>query len=161
MERRTICAARAAVRTDGTSGVLRTERGTSLVEMVVALAVAGIVLAAASPRAADLLDTIELRSASVRFAAALARGRAAALSEGRSWRLHLDGISRFVLAPLDDDAGVAAEPLPTRVFFASATSGGDVRFFSSGLVDNATFTLGVGDARRRVIVNQRGRVTVE
>ena len=41
------------------------------------------------------------------------------------------------------------------------TSGGDVRFFSSGMVDNATFTLGVGDARRRVIVNQRGRVTVE
>ena len=151
MERRTICGARA---------VLRTERGASLVETVVVLAVAGIVIAAASPRVADLLDTIELRSASVRFAAALARGRAAALSEGRSWRLRLDGLSRFVLAPLDD-AAAAAEPLPGRVFFAAATSGGDVRFFSSGLVDNATFTLGVGDARRRVIVNQRGRVTVE
>jgi hypothetical protein len=66
-----------------------------------------------------------------------------------------------VLAPLDGDAGVAGEPLPGRVFFAGATSGGDVRFFSSGMVDNATFTLGVGDARRRVIVNPRGRVTVE
>jgi type II secretory pathway pseudopilin PulG len=127
----------------------------------VVLAVVGIVLATASPRVADLLDTIELRSASVRFAAALARGRAAALSDGRAWRLRLDGITRFVLAPLDAETGVAAEPLPGRVFFAAATSGGDVRFFSSGMVDNATFTLGVGDARRRVIVNQRGRVTVE
>jgi prepilin-type N-terminal cleavage/methylation domain-containing protein len=161
MERRTIRGARAAMRTGcDVRGVLRTEHGVSMVETVVVLAIAGIVLAASSPRAADLLDTIELRSASIRFAAALARGRAAALSEGRSWRLRLDGTTRFVLAPLDD-VTAAAEPLPPHVFFASATSGGDVRFFSSGMVDNATFTLGVGDARRRVIVNQRGRVTIE
>ena len=149
MERRTIAAAR-----DG-----RAERGASLVETVVVVAVAGILVGAAWPRAADLLDTVALRSAAVRFASALARGRTAALTEGRAWRLRVYGTTRSVLAPLDGDA--AAEPLPGRTFFAGATSGGDVRFFPSGLADNATFTLGVGDARRRVILNQRGRVTVE
>ncbi|MBY0280359.1 hypothetical protein K2Z84_33925 [Candidatus Binatia bacterium] len=150
MERRTTCDAGAE---------RRAERGTSLVETVLVLAVASILAGAAWPRVADLLDTVELRSACVRFASALARGRVAALTEGRSWRLRLDGSSHFVLAPLDGDA--SPEALPARVFFAAATSGGDVRFFSSGLADNASFTLGVGDARRRVVVNQRGRVTVE
>lgn len=150
MERRSIAGA-------GRAG--REQSGASLVETVVVLAVAGILLGAAWPHAADLLDVVELRSAAVRFAAALSRGRTAALSEGRAWRLRLDGTTRFVIAPLDGDA--PPEPLPDRVFFAGATSGGDVRFFPSGLVDNATFTLGAGNARRRVIVNQRGRVTVE
>ena len=150
MERRTISGA------DRAGG---RESGASLVETVVVLAVAGILLGAAWPSAADLLDVVALRSAAVRFAAALSRGRIAALTEGRAWRLRLDGITRFVIAPLDGDA--TPEDLPDRAFFAAATSGGDVRFFASGLVDNATFTLGIGDARRRVIVNQRGRVTVE
>jgi prepilin-type N-terminal cleavage/methylation domain-containing protein len=143
----------------GAARAKRAQRGVSLVETVVVLAVAGILVGAAWPRAADLLDVVALRSASVRFASALSRGRIAALSEGRSWRLRLDGATGFVLAPLEGDA--VPERLPERVFFASATSGGDVRFFPSGLADNATFTLGVGDARRRVIVNQRGHVTVE
>lgn len=150
MERRTIHAAGAA---------RRPERGASLVETVLVLAVTGIVAGAAWPHVGALLDVIELRSASVRLAAALARGRTAALAEGRAWRLRVDGLSRFVLAPLDGDA--APETLPGHTFFASTTSGGDVRFFPSGLADNATFTLGAGEARRRVVVNQRGRLTVE
>lgn len=150
MERRTIRDAR---------GARRAEHGASLVETVLVLAVTGIVLGAAWPRAADLLDVIELRSASIRLATALARGRSAALAEGRAWRLRVDGPTRFVVAPLDGDA--APQALPGQAFFASATSGGDVRFFPSGLADNATFTLGAGEARRRVVVNQRGRLTVE
>ena len=160
MERRSIAGAE---RAGGATGAARAggdgQLGASLVETVVMLGVAGILLGAAWPHAADFLDVVELRSAAVRFAAALSRGRTAALTEGRAWRLRIDGTSRFVMAPLDDDA--PPERLPDGVFFAGATSGGDVRFFPSGLVDNATFTLGVGDARRRVIVNQRGRVTVE
>jgi Tfp pilus assembly protein FimT len=125
-------------------------------------ATAGVLLGAALPGVAAYLDTAELRSASVHFAAALSRGRVAALTEGRTWRLYLADARRYALGPQDgEDAEVAVEHLPGDAFFAGATSGGDVRFFPSGLVDNATFTLGAGDARRRVIVNQRGRVTVE
>lgn len=160
MERRSIAgAARAGGAATGAARAGGDDCGASLVETVVVLALAGVLLGAAWPRAAALLDVVELRSAAVRFAAALSRGRIAALSEGRAWRLRLDGLTRYVVAPLDGDA--TPERLPERVFFAGATSGGDVRFFSSGLADNATFTLGVGDARRRVVVNQRGRVTVE
>jgi type II secretory pathway pseudopilin PulG len=138
------------------------ERGASLVEIAVVIAVAGVLLGAALPGVAAYLEGAELRSASVHFAAALSRGRVAALTEGRTWRLHLPGLRSYALAPQEGDPGDAAvEHLPGQAFFAGATSGGDVRFFPSGLVDNATFTLGSGDARRRVVVNQRGRVTVE
>lgn len=134
-------------------------RGAGLVEMVVVLAIGSVLLGAAWPGVAAYLDTVELRSASLRLAAALSRGRIAALSEGRVWRLELADARSFVLAPVGGTA--AGERLPGGTFFAGATSGGDVRFFPSGMADNATFTLGAGDARRRVIVNQRGRVTVE
>ena len=134
-------------------------RGASLVEMVVVLALGSVLLGAAWPSVARFVETVELRSATLRFAAALARGRVAALTEGRTWHLRLADARSFVLAPVDADQ--PPERLPSGSFFAAATSGGDVRFFSSGLADNATFTLGAGDARRRVIVNQRGRVTVE
>lgn len=158
MERRARSVSGSAV-----GGVRRArERGASLVEIVVVIAVAGVLLGAALPGVAAYLDTAELRSASVHFAAALSRGRVAALTEGRTWRLYLADARRYALGPQDgEDAEVAVEHLPGDAFFAGATSGGDVRFFPSGLVDNATFTLGAGDARRRVIVNQRGRVTVE
>jgi Tfp pilus assembly protein FimT len=142
-------------RLDGRGG----SRGASLVAMIVVLAVASILLGAAWPGVAAYLETVELRSATLRFGAALARGRVAALTEGRAWRLALADARSFVLAPVGADA--PAERLPGGSFFAGATSGGDVRFFPSGLADNATFTLGAGEERRRVIVNQRGRVTVE
>lgn len=134
-------------------------RGTSVVEMVIVLVVAGVVLGAAWPGVAAWLDTAELRSGCVHFAAAVSRGRVAALTEGRVWRLRLADARRYVVAPADGDA--PAERLPGATYFAAATSGGDVRFYPSGLADNATFTLGAGDARRRVVINQRGRVTVE
>lgn len=143
-------------RPDGCGG----SRGASLVETIAVLALGAVLLGAAVPAVARLLDTVELRSATVRLGAALARGRVAALTEGRVWRLAVAGTRSFVLAPVGDEEALA-EALPGATFFAGATSGGDVRFFPSGLADNATFTLGAGDARRRVIVNQRGRVTVE
>jgi len=139
----------------------RGSRGASLVEMVLVLALGSVLLGAAWPAVAALLDTVELRSATLRFGAAVARGRVAALTEGRTWRLSLAGARDFVLAPLGVVEGTTAERLPGTAFFAGATSGGDVRFFASGLADNATFTLGAGEARRRVVVNQRGKVTVE
>jgi Tfp pilus assembly protein FimT len=144
---------------DDQSVGLRTSGGASLVETVLVLALASLLLGAAWPSVASYLEVAELRSATLHFAAALARGRMAALSEGRTWDLRLDGIRGYVLSPVGDDA--TTEQLPGTTFFAGATSGGAVRFYSSGLVDNATFTLGAGDSRRRVVVNQRGRVTVE
>jgi len=134
-------------------------RGAGLVETIVVLALAGLLLGAAWPRAAGYLQDVELRSAALRLAAALARARIAALREGRTWELRLDGDRAVVVAPLGEER--PAEPLPAGTYVAHATSGGDVRFSSSGVADNATFTLGAGDLRRRVVVNNRGRVTVE
>ncbi|HEY8515363.1 MAG TPA: GspH/FimT family pseudopilin [Candidatus Binatia bacterium] len=137
------------------------ERGASLIETVVAVALVGVVLGVAWPSLASYREAAELRAATLRLAAAMARGRTAALTEGRTWLLRLDGPRRFVLSPLDESLDAPPEELPPDTFVADATSGGDVRFFPSGLADNATFTLGAGDQRRRVIVNQRGRITVE
>jgi len=140
-------------------GRARAQRGASLVEMVLVIALASVLLGAAWPSVASYREAADLRSAALHLGAALGRGRAAALGEGRTWQLRLDGNRRWILAPLGDEA--PPEELPGAAFVAEATSGGDVRFFSSGLADNATFTLGAGMQRRRVVVNQRGRVTLE
>lgn len=132
--------------------------GFTLLETLVALAVAALVAAAAFPVAAGMLRDLELRGAVVRIAAAMIRGRTAALREGRSWALAARGRS-YSLGPVGEEG--ASEPLPGRVAIAAATSDGEVRFSPSGMAENATFTVVLDAAERRVVVNQRGRVTLE
>jgi Tfp pilus assembly protein FimT len=130
----------------------------TLLETLVVLAVAGVLVGAAVPRAAGVLTEHELRGAAVRVAGAMIRGRAAALRDGRTWVLAAEGRS-ITLGPLGE-AG-AREGLPGRVAIVAATSGGEVRFSPDGAAENATFTLALDARERRVVVNQRGRVTLE
>jgi prepilin-type N-terminal cleavage/methylation domain-containing protein len=133
-------------------------RGFTLLETLVVLAIAAIVAMTSFPYAAGTLRDLELRSAVLTLAGAVIRGRTAALREGRTWALVARGRS-FTLGPLGEEG--VREPLPGRVAVVAATSGGEVRFSPAGLSENATFTLGLDAAERRVVVNQRGRVTLD
>jgi prepilin-type N-terminal cleavage/methylation domain-containing protein len=134
------------------------ERGFTLLEGIVVLAIAAVLCGAAVPYAAGVLAELELRNASVRVAAALVRGRSAALRDGRTWVLLAAGRT-LSLAPLG--AQGERESLPDRVAVASSTSGGEVRFSPNGLAENATFRIVLGARERRVVVNQRGRISLE
>lgn len=133
--------------------------GWSLLELIVALATLAIVLGSAAPVASGVLGLVRLRGAAVEFGSALLRARGAALAEGRSWEVKRTAASSFSVGPVGGTA--APETLSGGATFASATSGGAVRFSSSGIGENATFTLTLGGRETRVVVNQRGRVTLE
>jgi Tfp pilus assembly protein FimT len=136
--------------------------GLTLLETVVVLALAATLCGAAAPYAAGVLAELELRDAAVRVAAALVRGRSAALRDGRTWHIVADGRT-LSLGPVGDEGEreEERETLPGRVEIASSTSGGEVRFSPSGMAENATFIVALDGRSRRVIVNQRGRVTLE
>jgi len=132
--------------------------GLTLLETVVVLALAATLCGAAAPYAAGVLAELELRDAAVRVAAALVRGRSAALRDGRTWVVVAAGRT-LSLGPVGDEG--ERETLPRRVEIAASTSGGEVRFSPNGMAENATFIVAVDGRSRRVIVNQRGRVTLE
>ena len=133
--------------------------GSGLVETVVALAILALLVAIATPVVSSVLAGVQLRSGTTRLCAALLRGRAAALAEGRPWELRLSSGDAFATGPV---GGVAVEEhLPRGVVFAGATSGGRVRFSPAGSAENATFVLSASGRERRVVLNQRGRITVE
>lgn len=134
------------------------QRGWTLLETIAALGVVAIVVAGAVPAASGVLAALELRAGVVRVASAMIRGRIAALREGRIWVLAA-GPRELSLGPLGEEP--VREMLPGRVRVLSATSGGEVRFAPSGTAENATFTLAVGVQEERVVLNQRGRVTLE
>jgi type II secretory pathway pseudopilin PulG len=129
-----------------------------LLETIATLGVIAIVIAAAAPHASGVLAALELRAGTVRVAGAMIRGRMAALREGRTWVLAA-APRELSLGPLGEDP--VRERLPGRVRVRSATSGGEVRFAPSGSAENATFTLAVDGREERVVLNQRGRVTLE
>jgi len=140
-------------------GCVRRSGGWSLLECLAGLAVVAIVLGAAVPSVSGALAVVRLRSGVVQLGAALERVRAGALAEGRSFELRVVGPDAFELGPVGD--WTVRERLPRGVVFAAVTSGGSVRVSRSGVAENATFTVSLGDRERRVTVNQRGRITVD
>lgn len=136
------------------------EQGRSLVETLAGIALALGLSGAAAVSIPPTVRGVRLRGAAVQLAAAMVRARAAAIAEGRAWDLRCQGDLAFDLGPIGGDA--VRESLPAGIRFASATSGGAVRFSPSGAAENATFLLEDAAAtRRKVVVNQRGRITVE
>ncbi len=133
-------------------------RGFTLLELLVLLGVLGIVALASAPHVAAMRSALELRAASLRVASEMTRARYGALAEGRTWWVRVVDATTLEVEPEGGDATRARLPGQTR--FVASTSGGDVRFRPNGWGENATFTLGARGERRRVVVNQRGRIEV-
>jgi type IV fimbrial biogenesis protein FimT len=136
----------------------RATRGASVIELLSAVALLALLLGSAAPSLQAAASGLRLRDASLRLVAALERSRAAALSRGRTWTVRA-ATDSFTTGPLGEPG--TREVLPAGVVFTATTSGGEVRFSPSGMAENATFTLGLGASTRRVVINQRGKVTCE
>lgn len=133
-------------------------RGVTLLELLVVLGLFGVFAGAATPYFAAMRSGLEARSSALRVAGALTRARFGALAENHAWRVRVVGPSTLEVGR--EGAPPAVERLAGRARFLSFTSGGDVRFRPDGWAENATFTVVSGREVRRVVVNQRGRVSV-
>ena len=135
-------------------------RGHTLIELVIVLALLGILLGLALPRLGASLDGIHAGQAAARIALAHARARATALSEQRVARVLLTGDSLVVLVgdsvrwrvpgPARDGAGLATEPEET----SYAPNG-----LAMGAA-NARYVVTRGLARVEVFVSRLGRVRI-
>lgn len=137
-------------------------RGFSLPELVLVLALAGILLALAVPPLAGALDRIEVGAAAGHIAAAHQRARIMAITQSRVVVLSIDSATlsirpRNLATPLWSEPGPAASGVslagPTRQFTFSPQG------FSLGF-SNATMHLSRGAASRTVVVSRLGRVRI-
>jgi prepilin-type N-terminal cleavage/methylation domain-containing protein len=138
------------------------KRGFSLPELLLILALAGILSGMALPRLAQILDGIEAHSAASRLASAHYRARIMAVSHSQVVILSVtqDSVtirSRGSATPLWAEAGPAANGSvlegPSRQFTSSPEG------FTLGL-SNATLRLTRGSATRTVVVSRLGRVRI-
>jgi prepilin-type N-terminal cleavage/methylation domain-containing protein len=134
--------------------------GFSLLEVVVCVALVAVIAGAGAIRLPDTLAGMRLGGAAQRLSAVLRQARGRALERGGPVEVRLD--EGGGLWELRDSLGatIAREALPAGVAFASLPASRRVRFSALGTSDNATIELAAGTARRRIVVNQRGRVRV-
>lgn len=134
----------------------------TLPELLLVLALGGILLGIAIPRLSSALDRIEVAAAASHIAAAHQRARLMAVTHSMVAVLSVDSLAltirrRGLITPLWSEAGPAAHRVsltgPGRQFTFLPEG------FSMGL-SNATIRLSRGNATRTLIVSRLGRVRV-
>jgi prepilin-type N-terminal cleavage/methylation domain-containing protein len=137
-------------------------KGFTLVELMLALAVAGLLFGIALPRLSGALDHIEVASAANHLIAAHQRARMMAITRGQVLVLSVQAAnlairSRGQTAPLWTEAGPADSRValegPARQFIFSPEG------LSLGL-SNSTLRLTRGDASRTIVISRLGRVRI-
>jgi prepilin-type N-terminal cleavage/methylation domain-containing protein len=135
-------------------------RAFTLPELVLVLAVVGIVLGIALPSLTDAIDRIEVHSAATRLVAAHQRARLMAVAKHQVISLSVDSAA-LVISPRGSFSVLWAAPGPA----ASGVSlAGPVRRFTfapEGFtlgLSNATLRLVRGSATRTVVFSRLGRV---
>ena len=132
----------------------------TLPELLLVLALGGILLGIGLPRLSAVLDRIEVAAAASHIAAAHQRARVTAVTQSVVAVLSVDSLEltirqRGLMTPLWSEAGPIAHRVslagPARKFTFSPEG------FSMGL-SNATLRLTRGNATRTVIISRLGRV---
>jgi prepilin-type N-terminal cleavage/methylation domain-containing protein len=137
-------------------------RAFTLVELVLVLAVLGILLGIAVPGLSRTLDRIEVEAAAAHIVAAHQRARLLAITHGQVVRLSIDG-ARLVIYPRTGLAPLWSEPGPSE---ARVTLAGPTRQFTfspEGFtlgLSNASLQLVRGASRRTVVISRVGRVRI-
>jgi prepilin-type N-terminal cleavage/methylation domain-containing protein len=136
--------------------------GLTLLELVLVLAVAGVLLATGVPRLSGYLDRLEVGAAAGHIAAAHQRARLMAITRSQVLILSIDSAAltirrRESQAPIWSESGPASSGVsltgPTRTFLFSPEG------FTLGL-SNATLRLNRGAATRAVVGSRLGRVRI-
>ena len=137
-------------------------QGFSLVELMLVVAVAGLLLGIALPRLSEAVDRIEVESQANHIVAAHQRARIMAVNRGQVLVLTVDSASLVIrlrgqASPLWAEDGPAAAGVglegPARQFTFSPV--GLTLGFS-----NATLRLSRGSASRTLVISRLGRVRI-
>jgi general secretion pathway protein H len=132
--------------------------GFTLLELVTAMALAGVLAATGLIRLPALVEGARLAGAARTVATSLRLARGRALAVGAAVEVRFDALRRGCETRDQSGAVVAWHPLPAGVGLAALPARGRVLFGGLGTAENATVTLAAGSRTRSVIVNQRGRV---
>jgi prepilin-type N-terminal cleavage/methylation domain-containing protein len=136
-------------------------RAFSLPEMLLVLALAGILLAIAVPRLSNAIDRIEVHTAANEIAAAHQRARVMAVTHGRILVLSVNQ-NQLAIHPRGEATTLWSGAGPAA---AGVTLAGSRQFTFSpeGLtlgLSNATLRLARGSTTRTVIVSRLGRIQI-
>ena len=137
-------------------------RAFTLVELMLVLAVLGILLGIAIPGLSRAVDRIEVEAAAAHIVAAHQRARLLAITHGQVVRLSIDGARiaiypRTGFTPLWSESG----PSETRVTLAGGTR--QFTFSPEGFtlgLSNASLQLVRGTSHRTVVISRLGRVRI-
>ena len=137
-------------------------QGFSLIELLLVLAVMGILLSLALPRLAVILDSIEVQTAAARLVAAHQRARMMAVTGGRVLVLSVRADS-LIISTRADAASLWSQSGPAQAGVALEGAARQFTFSPEGLtlgLSNATLRLRRGSATRAVVVSRLGRVRI-
>jgi prepilin-type N-terminal cleavage/methylation domain-containing protein len=137
-------------------------RGVTLVELMLVLAVAGILFGVAVPALSLLLDSLAVHAAISHIEAAHARARLLAITRGKVITLAIDS-ARIAISPRNDTLALWSEEGPSaqRVHLEGAQR--QFTFSPEGFtlgVSNASLQLSRGATRQTVVISRLGRVRV-
>src|SRR4051794_4516292 len=138
------------------------KRAFTLLELMLVLAVLGILLAVGVPAVSRLLDVIEVDAAAAHIAAAHQRARLLAITRSQVIRLVIDG-SRIGGYPRTGTTPLWSEPAPNEARVTLAGPPRQFPFSPEGFtlgLSNAALELTRGASRRTVVISRLGRVRV-
>ena len=135
--------------------------GFTVLELLTALFVAALATVVATSALSTLISAGRLESARLRLVEILLEARRAAVVSESTVEVRVEPGSGHVLV-VRDATVTAEQTLPHDVLITSAPTAHAVRFYASGLADNATIGLATPGAddgtQAAVVINQRGMV---
>lgn len=137
-------------------------RAFTLPELVLVLAVAGLLLGIAVPLLVRSLDRIEVEAAAAHLVAAHQRARIMAISQSRVLVLSIDP-TILTISPRGGDSPLWSERGPAAAGVTLAGAARRFTFSPQGFtlgLSNTTLQLARGASRRSIVVSRLGRVRV-
>ena len=136
--------------------------GFSLIELVLALAVAGLLVLIAVPRLSRAMDQIEVDAATSQIVGAHQRARMMAIARGQVLTLAIDS-AELVIASRVDETPLWLQHGPAAAGVTLTGSARRFTFAPTGVtlgLSNASLILSRGASQRTVLVSRLGRVRV-
>ncbi len=135
------------------------EQGFSLLELVISLALSAAAVAGIAAASRTMMTALQLTAAKHTATLAMLRARRAAYLGHRTIALELHKGARGLGPGLSgQSAAVSGFAFAPGITLRNVPARGRLRFYASGLADNATIVLGTDDATTSIVVNQRGIV---
>ena len=138
------------------------QKAFTLPELVLGLAVAGILVGIAVPRLAATLDQIEVQAAAAHLVAAHQRARIMAITRNQVVVLSIDSAA-LTISPRGGSAVLWSEIGPAASGVALAGPARQFTFSPEGLtlgLSNATLRLSRGGSTRTLVISRLGRVRI-